>query len=163
MKIKVILLAFVLLALASCSAQADRITTADAREIASIIEESAPSSFGYCDVSEYYEESFFDDMSDLLQCYVFKCNESTNFNEFGIFEFESPSDAKKNEIIIKNYLVKSRQDFENGIIYNTAEYPKFKNATLRRYGNFVIYTILNSDEADKAYSEISNYINQSKA
>ena len=160
MKIKFLLFVLIILSLVSCSDRSQANLSADTNEIVTILEENAPSDFGYCDVSEYYYETFLNRMQGLRECHISKCNESSNFNEFGVFEFINVNTAKKGEATIKKYLAQSRQEFENGIIYNISEYPKFKNAASKRYNNFVVYTILKAEEAKGAYNEISNYIKE---
>lgn len=145
-----------MLLLTSCTMSQESQYELDIDSIQRMFEEAAPSDFGYCDVSDFYREAFFDRLDGVKECRIFKCNESTNFNEFGIFEFANVEKARKAETEIKNYLSESKHEFENGIIYNVNEYPKFKNASMKRFDNFVVYSILDAANTEKAFSELKS-------
>lgn len=158
MKIRFVLFVFMVIILVSCSNQPQLNHSIESEKIITLLKENAPSDFGYCNVSEFLSKDFSSQTEGLIECNIFKCNESSNFNEFGVFEFTDIKTAKKGEKVIKQYIEQSKREFENGIIYNTSEYPKFKSAMVKRYDNFIIYTILNKDETEKVYNIISNYI-----
>lgn len=153
-KFLVISFLFVLLA-PSCQKNYTNYMEVD--EIEHIIITNTDSEFGYCDVSQYHLTSDFNPLSGLIEAKICVSNDSSNFNEYGIFKFSTPDDAQKAVSQIKNYLKKTKKDFESGIIYDIEEYPKFENADTILYGNYVIYTILKKDEKEKIFSEIKNY------
>ena len=147
----------VVLSLCSCSRSV--MLTTEHLTIDSIVEavsDSAHAELGYSDVSEYYLISQFSKLQNLKDLRVFTCNDSLNFNEFGIFEFASVEDAKKGVKKIKEYLNTAKKEFESGIIYDTEEYPKFQNATAKAFCNFVFYGILDKDDIKKAISTIES-------
>lgn len=116
--------------------------------------ESVPAELGYSDVSSYYMVSQFPKLQNLKDIRVFTCNDSLNFNEFGILEFVSFEDAERGVKKIKEYLNSAKKEFESGIIYDKEEYPKFQNAKAKVFGNFVFYGILDKDNIKKAISTI---------
>ena len=113
------------------------------------------SEFGYCDVSEYYKNNYFNTIEGLKECKIYTCNDSTNFDELGIFEFDSSQNAKKAIKVVKKYLKNTKEDFQSGIIYNVEEYPKFEAARIERYGNCLVYTILSKNDSDSVFSAIT--------
>lgn len=126
--------------------------------IVKVVSESAPAELGYSDVSKYYLISQFSKLQNLKDLKVFTCNDSLNFNEFGVFEFASVEDAEKGIKKIKEYLYTAKKEFEKGIIYDTEEYPKFQNAKAKVFGNFVFYGILDKDNIKKAISTIEELV-----
>ena len=139
--------------ISSCNAPKEDFSI-DLDNVEKIMIENTDSEFGYCDVSQYYLDSYFKTIDGITKAKISVSNDSSNFNEFGIFEFKTDSDAKKSVKNIKTYLLNAKKEFENGIIYDVEEYPKFENAKAERFGNIVIYTILNEDDSQKVYSEI---------
>ena len=158
MKIKILFIVLALALFSSCSAKAIPVFDLDLNQLSSNIIDCVPSDFGYCDVGDYYFDSYFGDLYGVKQFRIYRCNESTNFNEIGIFEFESPKLAREAEKIITNYLQRCKIEFENGIIYNADEYPKFKNASHKRIENVIIYTILDYESTKKVIEEFEKYI-----
>ena len=128
--------------LVSCKAETSVNLTAS--QIESVILTELSGEVGYCNVSEYYFNNFFSDIKGIKDYKIYVADESTNFDEIGIFEFDSVKSAEKAKSKIGAYLATSKKDFESGIIYNAEEYPKFQNAKVERYGNNLVYTILDS-------------------
>ena len=56
-------------------------------EIEELFLKSVDSDFGYCTVTDYYISNYFPDIEGIKACEIYKCNDSINFDEFGIFEF----------------------------------------------------------------------------
>ena len=104
------------------------------------------SEMGYCDVSQYYLENYFSKMPIPSAYKIFTSNDSTNFDEYGIFEFKTVKQAKQSASKIKDYLIQSKKEFQSGIVYNVEEYPKFENSTLKNYGRYIVYAILSPEK-----------------
>ena len=156
MKIKILTVLLSLLLLTSCDMSKENQYELDIDYVQKVFEDAAPSDFGYCDVSDFYREAFLDRLDGVKECRIFKCNESTNFNEFGIFEFINAEKARKAEAYVKNYISESKREFENGIIYNVNEYPKFQNAEIKRFDNFIVYGILDSASRERAFNKLKS-------
>ena len=122
--------------ISSCNTPNDSFSI-DFESVEKIMIENTDSEFGYCDVSQYYLDSYFKTIDGITKAKISVSNDSSNFNEFGIFEFKTDSDAKKSVKNIKTYLLSAKKEFENGIIYDVEEYPKFENAKAERFGNIV--------------------------
>ena len=52
------------------------------------------------------------------------------------------------------------KEFENGIIYDVSEYPKFTGARAERFGNYLIYTILDPRESQSAFEAVKKTENK---
>ena len=140
--------------LTSCQNNAHVSNSVVTSDIEDIFYQNLNSDIGYCDVSEYYRDNYFSDVLNIEECKIYTSNDSTNFDEFGIFRFTNEGDARRASDTIKNYLNNSKYEFENGIIYNIQEYPKFQNADVKIYGKYLIYTILLPEKSEKIYDEI---------
>ena len=146
------LLVFTSIFLTGCGNQKNVGSPIHANEIEAMILGSLTSGFGYCDVSEYYKNNYFNSFEGLNACKIYTCNESTNFDELGILEFESDKSANKALRPVKEYLDQAKEEFKCGIIYNVEEYPKFEAARAEVFGNCIVYTILNKNVADGIFS-----------
>lgn len=129
-------------------------TNVEITDIESVFYKNLNSEIGYCDVSEYYRQNYFSDLQELEEYKIYTSNDSTNFDEFGIFKFKTEEAARKYIKAIKKYLTNSENEFQNGIIYNINEYPKFKNADVEILGKYLIYTILLPEKSEKIFYEI---------
>ena len=121
-----------------------------AKSIGTVVEKAVPLEFGYVDNTEYYMNRYFSKLKNADDCYIVTSAESTNFNEFGIFRFKNKSELKAAKHVLRDYLATRRTEFESGVIYNTAEYPKFQNATVLTFENYICYTILTPSDLKKA-------------
>ena len=153
---KIVFLIFVCVILTACQSNANVNNTVQISDIEDIFSENLSSDIGYCDVSIYYRDNYFSDIINIEECKIYTSNDSTNFDEFGIFRFADENSARKARGMIKQYLNDSRNEFENGIIYNIQEYPKFQNADVKLYGKYLIYTILSPEKTEKIYTEIKS-------
>lgn len=123
-------------------------------DIEKVFYKNLNSDIGYCDVSEYYISNYFLDIKDIEEYKIYTSNDSTNFDEFGIFKFTTEKAARKYTNTVKNYLNKSANEFQNGIIYNINEYPKFQNADVKVFGKYLVYTILLPEKSEEIFKEI---------
>lgn len=154
MKKTLIIVFLACMVLVSCSGESIDYSFLETDEIVNDIIENAPVEFGYCDVSEYYLKNYFSELVGVEEGKIYTCNESSNFNEFGVFKFVTAKDAKKGLAIIDRYLSAAKKEFENGIIYDVSEYPKFTGARSERFGNYLIYTIIDPQESQSAFEAI---------
>ncbi len=122
----------------------------DAKGISEILQNACPTEFGYVDNSEYYMSSYFSSLEDVDDFHIVTCADSTNFSEIGVFHLKNTAHLSQNQKLLKKYLAKIKSNFENGVVYNTKEYPKFENAKSFAKGNYLVYVVLDKDQAAKA-------------
>lgn len=92
--------------------------------------------------------SLFDDFS------VIYSSEPNDINEVGIFHCPDESAAKKFLAVAKEY-VREEEENKKAFVasYAPLEVPKLESAEARRYGNYVIYTILGEDAKEEAFDK----------
>ena len=132
--------------------------TTDARTLNEAIQKACPVEFRYVDNTEYYMSTYFSDMKNVDDFHIITCADSTNFNEIGVFHVKDTGSIQSNTKTLKKYLLKIKQNFENGVVYNTMEYPKFENAKVFAVGNYLIYTVMDKDNVKKAENAANNYM-----
>ena len=57
---------------------------------------------------------------------------------------------------LETYIANMTDRFMGSIQYTPEEYPKFENAEVRTFGIYVIYTILNEEDANNLFKQIEN-------
>lgn len=114
-----------------------------------------PNDEGYVSVSSDFLKFNFEALPTFKEAEVIiASNSSANLNEVGIFHFSSAEDAKNGEQAVKNYLTAKDESFRNSINYTPDEYPKIENAKAKVIGNYVVYTILTTEDSAKVFSAI---------
>lgn len=121
-----------------------------AKALSEIIQEAIPVEFGYVDNTSYCMHHDLENLSGIDDSYVVVCAEATNFNEFGVFHCQSSTDTKHCVKQLNEFLEKRKTQFRSGVIYDINEYPKFENAKVISFGQYVIYVILDAPQSDKA-------------
>ena len=147
----------ILLALTLCFPLSAKKVT-DAKEVSELLQAACPTEFGYVDNSEYYMSSYFSSLEDVDDFHIVTCADSTNFSEIGVFHLKNSTHLSQNQKLLKKYLAKIKANFENGVVYNTKEYPKFENAAVITVDDFVIYMILTPDQSAKATQLLQNLL-----
>lgn len=138
-----------LLLLAFCLPLSAR-ETLDAKGVSEAIQKSVPTEFGYVDNSEYYMSSYFSALKGVDDFHIVTCADSTNFSEIGVFHMKDAAHLAHNQKLLKKYLLQIKSNFENGVVYNTKEYPKFENAKVFAKGEYLVYVVLNKEDALRA-------------
>ena len=141
-------LIFILLALCLCLPLSAR-GKLDAKAVSEALQKACPTEFGYVDNSEYYMRTYFSDLADVDDFHIVTCADSTDFSEIGVFHMKDTAHLSQNQKLLKKYLAKIKSNFENGVVYNTKEYPKFENAKIFASGNYLVYAVLDKDGVAK--------------
>ena len=87
---------------------------------------------------------------------VIKAKTSKNINEVGIFRVED-GHAKELEAIIRTFLEHQQESFR-GMNYFPEEIEKIDCATVKVYGNYVVYSFLNEVDTEAFYAAIEKEI-----
>lgn len=129
-----------------------------AEAVSEAVRRSAPTEFEYVDNTEYAMQHDFAELSFVDDSCIVVCAESTNFSEFGVFHLANEKDVGRCERLLRSYLSTRKSQFQNGVIYDVGEYPKFENARVFSVGRFVIYTILDAKDASAAEKAVRDLL-----
>lgn len=124
------------------------------------IEAALPAGDGYTPVSDGFISSstwgeeytaLLDAVSDRKICISAKSD--SNVDEFGVFHVKNPDRVSEVKGIVESY-IEAQQLRLPAILdmYNPDEIPKVENAKVLVCGNYVLYTILDTDATAKAQS-----------
>ena len=153
-KLSILLITVLLLTLVSCGG--DYIDTVSSSELATaaiayVTTEGGTRVLDDDVILEFVE----DDVPSYLRDYtVIKANNAKNINEIGIFRVEDgkASDMKK---IVERYVSMLQSDYRNQP-YFPEEVEKIDFATVKVYGNYVVYSFLNESDTEAFYTAIEN-------
>lgn len=98
------------------------------------------------------------DLDYLRDFTVVKANDAKNINEIGIFRV-TDGNSKNLEKIISEY-VSNRQNMYRAMDYFPEEVEKIDCATVKVFGNYVIYSFLNENDTVSFYDAVENLIKE---
>lgn len=100
----------------------------------------------------YINGSMQIDVSDIND-YVVKINVyGTNIDEYGIFKASDEEQAEEIEDMIRDYLSGREERWMPE--YMPEEFPKLQSAEYKRYGEYVVYAILDEEAKAAVFAEI---------
>lgn len=151
--IAIIVIAAVILAIVLTGKKYDN--TLSAKELYSKIENSITTDGGVRILDDDVILEFTDDTpSYLLDYTVVRAKNAKNINEIGIFKVENGK-AKELKPIIEKYL-KEKQESYRAMDYFPEEVEKIDFATVKVFGNYVIFSFLNEADTNAFYKAIEN-------
>ena len=128
-----------------------------AEALSNAIQVALPTEFGYVDSTDYLMKHEFSSLCGIFDSHVVVCADSANFNEFGVFFVKNTTDIKPCIKQLSEYLNNRKTQFQSGVVYNPAEYPKFESAKVFSVGPVIISTILDPSQgaiAEKTVKEM---------
>ena len=153
-KLSILLITVLLLTLVSCGG--DYIDTVSSSELATaaiayVTTEGGTRVLDDDVILEFVE----DDVPSYLRDYtVIKANNAKNINEIGIFRVEDGKASDMKEIV-ERYVSMLQSDYRNQP-YFPEEVEKIDFATVKVYGNYVVYSFLNESDTEAFYTAIEN-------
>ena len=137
----------------ACSGKEEYQDSLSCRELTDLAQKKVAVAGGYTAYDENVLEYFFKgtDLPDDFS--LIYSTTSADINEIGIFHAPNADDAKELCTICEDYLTEM-QETQSAFIasYAPEELNKLKNATVVRYGNYVIYTILTPADGEEVLS-----------
>ncbi len=93
-----------------------------------------------------------DELTYLVDYRVVRANNAKNINEIGIFKVENGK-AKELKPVIEKYL-KEKQESYRAMDYFPEEVEKIDFATVKVFGNYVVFSFLNEADTEAFYNAI---------
>ena len=97
-----------------------------------------------------------EDIAYLRDFTIIKANNAKNINEIGIFRVENGK-SKEMKALIDKYVTNLQQSYR-AMDYFPEEVEKIDCATVKVFGNYVIYSFLNEKDTESFYNAIENTI-----
>lgn len=98
---------------------------------------------------------FADDMPEYLRDFaVVRSNDAKNINEIGVFRVE---EGHATDVFdMATGYIQSKQNMYRAMNYFPEEQEKVDNATVKIFGNYVVYSFLNEKDTSALYTAISD-------
>ena len=139
------------LLLTACGETVSYSTDIAVSDLAASADTALTDSDKYADVSESYITNRMGIDLSGIEDYVVKINV---IDEYGIFKAPSNDDAAKIEETVESYLDKRVEEWMPE--YMPEEFPKVENATVKVFGNYVVYCILADDAKSDVFTAVEN-------
>ena len=97
-----------------------------------------------------------DNLSYLIDYMVVKSKNAKNINEIGIFKVES-ANIQEMKALVEVYVANLQKSYR-AMDYFPEEVEKIDCATVKVFGNYVIYSFLNEKDTESFYDAIENTI-----
>ena len=111
----------------------------------------------YLEFDDNHKKFYFDDTEEYNDSYIIYSSDTNNINEIGVFHAPDEGRAKELEESCREYIEDIRETNRSFISsYAPEELPKLDSAEVRRFGNYVVYTVLPTDKIESAFDKIED-------
>lgn len=115
----------------------------------------------YLDYDSLHREYYFEDTEEYDDCRLIYSSDTNDINEIGIFHAPDAGKAAELEETCRDYIKGLREDSRDFIAsYAPEELPKLDGAQVRRYGNYVVYTVLPSQSTEDVLSLVEEMLTE---
>ena len=127
----------------SCSSQ----KYSDDKDCRSLAESVKDDGTEYEEHDEEYLKFFFEDSSLQDDFCIIYSRDTNDITEIGVFHTPDPASAREFMTVVESY-ISEMQDTQRTFIgsYAPLELPKLDSATVKRFGNYIVYSISDSNE-----------------
>lgn len=145
----------------ACSKVAEYRGDLDTEDILKGAPHTVRSADDYAEYDEDLVEFLFGEMPASRDHTLLYSTEQSDIDEFGIFRAESEAEALEIYEKTAEY-ISELQSTQRAFIasYAPSELPKLDSAEVRRYGNYVVYAILSSDDKDALFSHVESALRE---
>lgn len=141
------------------SGKTSYVDTINSKDLLSAAANSFETNGGYNVLDDDVILMFSDDEIPYLRDYsVIKAKATKNINEIGIFRVEDGK-AEEMKAIVEKYLTAKQENYRN-MDYFPEEVEKIDIATVKVFGNYVVYSFLNESDSEAFYDAIEKQIKE---
>ena len=149
-----------LISLASCEKKAYT-DTAECKDLGDTLISAIDDGQEYLDHDGTHTEFYFEDTEEYDDCRLMYSADTNDINEVGIFHAPNSKKAAELEESCREYIENMREDDRSFIAsYAPEELPKLDGAQVRRFGNYVVYTVLPSDKTESVLSRLEDTLSK---
>ena len=115
----------------------------------------------YAEYDDDFVEFLFGSLASSRDHTVIYSRDQNDINEVGVFHAESEDESLEFYEKATEYISEMR-DTQRAFIasYAPEELPKLDNAEVRRYGKYVVYAVLSTDDSEALFSHIENTLKE---
>ena len=145
-----------LICLSSCQRKAYT-DTAECKSLGDGIISAIDDGQEYLDHDGTHTKLYFEDIEEYDDCRIMYSADTNDINEIGIFHAPSAKMAAELEESCREYISDVKEDSRSFIAsYAPEELTKLDGAQVRRFGSYVVYTVLPSDKAESVFSHLEH-------
>ncbi len=153
---KFLLVALSLLLICGCSKK-EFTDDKKCKDIGDVICDSLDDGQEYRIFNDTHMNTYFDDKEHYDDHHVLYSADTDNINEIGIFHAPDNDHADDLEEMCRDYVDDLKSDSRAFVAsYAPEEVPKLDGASVKRFGNYVIYTVLPTEKADEIFDKLKN-------
>ena len=150
----ILCVALATLSLVSCSRKGFKDGIA-CKDVGNSITDTLNDGKEYLEYDDIHRELYFEDSEHYDDYYLVYSSDTDDINEFGVFHAPNSEHAEDIYEECLDYVEDMKENSRSFIAsYAPDEIPKLDSATVRRYGNYVVYTILPKEKANDIFSKI---------
>ena len=154
--IAVILLLCTLTTVISCSKN-QYVDDRSCKDVGNALVESLDDGLEYTDFDSKHISAYFDDTEEYDDHFAVYSTDTNDINELGIFHAPNKNMADELYESCCDYIEDIQEESRAFIAsYAPDELPKLDNATVKRFDNYVVYTVLPDDKAEAVYERLES-------
>ena len=156
-RILIVLILLLCLLLYACSKGAEYRDDLDTDDILKGAPHTVRSADNYEEYDDDFVEFFFGETPASRDHTVLYSKEQSNIDEVGIFHAKDETEALEIYELTAEY-IKEMQDTQRTFIasYAPEELPKLDGARVQKYGNYVVYAILESADSEALFAHVEH-------
>ena len=156
-RILIVLILLLCLLLYACSKGAEYRDDLDTDDILKGAPHTVRSADNYEEYDDDFVEFFFGETPASRDHTVLYSKEQSNIDEVGIFHAKDETEALQIYELTAEY-IKEMQDTQRTFIasYAPEELPKLDGARVQKYGNYVVYAILESADSEALFAHVEH-------
>ena len=154
-KVKIILLSLCVTVIFTSCARSEYTDEKRCEDICKIMTDSLDDSQKYYEFDKNHIELYFDDTDEYDDHYAIYSADTNDINEIGVFHAPDSNSADDLAESCREYIENMQENSRSFIAsYAPEELSKFDAAEVRKFGNYVIYTVLPEDKAETIFEHI---------
>ena len=158
MKKFICMILLICLSLCACS-RSDYSDDFSCTELSEHIRDTLGDGQEYTEFDSTHREFYFEDSDDYDDCSLIYSTDTNDINEIGVFHAQSADAADDIAENCREYIDDMKENSRAFISsYAPAELPKLDNAEVRRFGNYVVYTILPPDRSTPIFHTLKELL-----
>ena len=119
------------------------------------------SELDFRELDESFREFYFEGADGFDDCFIAYSAESEDISEIGVFHAMSDDAVDKIEGVCYEYINDLSQNSRAFIAsYAPEELVKLDNAEVRRYGRYIVYTVLEAADSERVFEIVENALRE---